>query len=97
MIEKVVDINPGSVTPLHLAARNGHLELCQFIMEKVEDQNPKAPRCGTTPLHLAAIKGHLNVCHYILGKVSDLNPKDANGPTPFFKATLYGYLTHVSL
>ena len=60
-------------------------------MEKVEDQNPKAPRCGTTPLHLAAIKGHLNVCHYIFSQVLDLNPKDANGSTPLFKVAMYGH------
>ena len=29
------------LSPLHLAALNGHLEVCKFIMSKIEDKNPR--------------------------------------------------------
>ena len=56
--------NPGNKnggTALHIAARKGHLEIYQFIMNKVEDKNPAANN-GITPLHLAAMKGYLEIC-----------------------------------
>ena len=43
----------GGLTPLHEAAGNGHLSLCKFIMENLEDKNPEDSD-GFTPLHLAA-------------------------------------------
>ena len=61
--------NPGNKnggTPLHIAARRGHLEVYQFIMGKVEDKNPAANN-GITLLHLAAMKGYLEICQIILG------------------------------
>ena len=40
-------------TPLHLAASNGHLDVCKHIMEKSANKNPRN-NDGETPLHLAA-------------------------------------------
>ena len=31
-------------TPLHLAASNGHLEICKFLYAEVEDINPKGKK-----------------------------------------------------
>ena len=43
-------------TPLHMAAMNGHLEVCKLV-RYVKDKNPR-DYAGNTPLHLAAIDGH---------------------------------------
>ena len=50
---------------LHLAAKNGQLELCQSIIDTAVDKNPKAWD-GWTPLHLAAMYGHFKICQLIL-------------------------------
>ena len=44
-------------TPLHWAAWNGNIYICQMIIENVVDKNPK-DNGGYTPLHIAAEKGH---------------------------------------
>ena len=67
-------------TPLHMAAMNGHHQVCKLIIETI-CQNPMPPRprydpknppsCdGTAPLHNAALNGHLQVCQVISGKCS---------------------------
>ena len=69
-------------TPLHLAAHNGHLAVCDFILQNAMDINPKDSE-GWTPLHSAAQKGHMEVYNFLLGKIEDKNPIDSHGITPF--------------
>ena len=60
------------MTPLHIAARYGHTEICQFIMINVKEKNPLNEN-RKTPLHLAAGSGHLAVCQLIGTYVKDLH------------------------
>ena len=48
------------IPPLHMAANNGHLEVCRAIMEKVENKNP-VDNNGQTPKEIAESRGHLMV------------------------------------
>ena len=88
-------------TPLHMAAMNGHHQVCKLIIETI-CQNPTPPRLmsdpknppsrdGTTPLHNAALKGHLQVCQVIVENVQDKNPKDRYRHTPFDYAVRDGH------
>lgn len=56
-------------TPFHLAAKNGHLEICQIIMANVEDKNP-INHDGETPSQLAAYHGHFSVMELIKSALS---------------------------
>ena len=71
------DINPKNgrpgMTPLHMAAKNGHIEICKIILDKIVDKNPK-DNSDWTPLHKAAGNGHVEVCKLILERVADKNP-----------------------
>ena len=71
MIIKRVDVknpkNRKKMTPLHYAAVNGHLDICQLIMKYVKNKNPKNQK-GETPYDLAAKKGHLKISEIISGK-----------------------------
>ena len=95
------NINPkkkdGS-TPLHKAAKNGHLEVCQYILPNVMVKNPKGRR-GETLLHTVA-KAHkstysknrdkkiqFEVYKCIAESVEDKNPPDKYGITPLHIAT----------
>ena len=75
--------NPADVlgfTPLHLAAQNGHMKICQLIIGNVADKNPKA--LGWTPLHFAAQKGQMEICQLILENIKEKNPANMCGQTP---------------
>ena len=61
------------VTPLHLAASDGHLEVCKLIMEKLTDKNPGTAH-EQTPFHWAARSGQLAVCKHMIENFSDKNP-----------------------
>ena len=53
--------------PLLMAATNGHLEICNLLIQKTKEKNPTAISVGgTTTLHFAAQNGHLNVCKLII-------------------------------
>jgi ankyrin repeat protein len=45
--------NNSSLTPLYGAAKNGHLKVCKYLMDHVDDKNP-VESTGTTPLHCVA-------------------------------------------
>ena len=36
----------GSVTPLHLASKNGYLSICKLILANILDKNPTASHNG---------------------------------------------------
>jgi ankyrin repeat protein len=51
-------------TPLHLAARGGHFEICKLLLEyraKVDEVD----NCGDTAFALAAVSGHEDVCRLL--------------------------------
>jgi len=80
----VQDKNPATndgKTPLHMAARRGHLDFCRVMLENVQDKNP-ADNHGLTPLHVAAEFGRLEIYHLIMDNVQDKNPARNNGKTP---------------
>ena len=91
---RIGDKNPMQtvgISALHMAAQEGHLEFCIFIMEKLENKNP-GDNDGDTPLHLAARDGHLKVCRAIIETVENKNPEDNDGWTPLHSAAQEGLL-----
>ena len=87
-------------TPLHFAANNGHLEICQLIMNNVDDKNPNANWAGeASPYHLAAEKGHVEVCKLFLETLTDKNPMDnwEKIGTPLHLAIEHGHFQILSV
>ena len=93
----------GLETPFYLAATHGHIELCQWIIEKLFEKYPDDIERRETLLHLpeysdkialfeAASNGHVAVCNLILAHVEDKNPKDTNGDTFLHIASREGEL-----
>ena len=89
-------------TPLHEAAKYGHLAAYQLIMENVKDKNPccryyqdiklgnslKPLNLNPTPLHLAAANGHLKMYKLIVQNVKYSRPLDSTGRTPLCYAQM---------
>ena len=92
------------LSPLHFAAKSGHLEAYKLIAKYRDDINPKSDSSEymgpgyykesvyKTPLHLAAWHGHLTICQFIVANVEDKNPKGWLEGTPFHSAAMQGHL-----
>ena len=76
--------------PLHKAALNGHLEICELIVKYLEDKNPRNKDC-VTPLQFAALSGHLAVCEHLLAPLGNKNPATNSGFTPLHAAAENGH------
>lgn len=77
------------LTPLHLAASNGHLQAVRILWSKgidldLEDKHNK------TPLHLAATQGHLDIVIFLLTKGAWSEAYDSQGTHPLHCAARNG-------
>ena len=81
------------MTPLHLSAQAGHLDITEMLLDYLIDSNPKDIR-GRTPLHYACMHGHLEIVKLfipIYAVHAELNPKDIYGLTPIKYASMTGH------
>ena len=84
------------VTPLHIAAGNGHLDMVKFFISKGMYVNVRDAD-KDTPLHAAAIHGHMDVAQFLITEGADVNAKNDNDATPLHYAVLYGHTEVVEL
>ena len=98
LLAEAEDKNPSDingVTPYHLAAKNGHLEICHLIClyqmtSHDGDINPPDNH-KFTPFHYAAAHGHLSICKFFIDNASNKNPKCDQGATPLHLSTANGH------
>ena len=76
-------------SPLHFAVGCGNLRMCNYIIARIKDKNPKG---GETPLHWSANRGQYEISKLILEHCTDKNPKDKKGKTPLHAAVRIGHL-----
>ncbi|KAJ1976251.1 hypothetical protein H4R33_006480 [Dimargaris cristalligena] len=77
-------------SPLHLAARAGHLDLVVFYLWLGLDPN-KAGQNLWTPLHEAMSWGHHNVTRQLITHGALLSAANVHGHTPLQLALLFGH------
>ncbi|KAI8643885.1 hypothetical protein BD408DRAFT_414043 [Parasitella parasitica] len=89
--------NAESLYPLHLAARQGHAELCRVLSQNKQDLD-KADKYNTwTPLFWAANDGHVDCVRILINAGCKVNAKDENGKTALYYAAWEGHMDCVQL
>jgi uncharacterized protein len=77
----------GGMSALHLAARQGHTDVVDALLDAGADVNQRATGDQTTPLLIAIINGHFDLAKQLLDKGADPNLAQAtNGVTPLYAA-----------
>lgn len=81
----------GAFTPLHFAARNGHLKAAEALLNSGADINYPHPEHGSALL-IAIAGGHEELASFLLKKGADPNVTDTWGATPLHYALHKGFL-----
>jgi ankyrin repeat protein len=68
-------------TSLHLASKNGHVEVAEMLLDRGVDANAR-DNDSTIPLHFASQGGHLKIVRMLLDHCADVNVRDKNDKTP---------------
>ena len=64
------------------AAKDGHLEIVQFLLESGADVHPEKAPEGVLPIHFATLWGNKKVVELLIAKGADINVPDDDGLTP---------------
>ncbi len=76
----------GGLTPLLLAAREGHRDPALVLLDEGADINQRSAADGTTPLLLAMINGHFDLAMEIFARGADPTLASEAGATPLYAA-----------
>lgn len=78
-------------TPLHYAAREGHLDVCELLLSLGADVNATTTSGGATALHRAAFTGQLRIVQLLLQAGAAPAAQDTDGQTALHKAEQQGH------
>ncbi|KAG8186858.1 hypothetical protein JTE90_024104 [Oedothorax gibbosus] len=76
--------------PIHIAARDGHLDIVKFYLEKKIKLNDLG-NLGQSLLHYAVQGGQLEIVKYLISQNMDVNLSDENQAKPLHLAAQNGY------
>ncbi len=74
---------------LHIAAKNGEIEVVKSLLRDGADIDAKH-RSGETPLYMAALCGGEEVVKFLVMKGADIEAEDTDGYTPLMCASVAG-------
>ena len=89
--EHVNDRGGRGVTPMHVAARAGHVDILSILHEHGADLEGRVIN-GQSPLHRALMGEKLEAAKCLLDYGADINARTDDGRTPLYQAAYYGKL-----
>ncbi len=84
------------MTPMHMAARNGHVECIELLNQLKADVN-KCDGCGRSPIYVAAERGQTQCVHLLYQLRADVNMCDGTGRSPVLAAAQRGHAACIQL
>lgn len=72
-------INRQGMTPLHIAAEMGHIEIVKYLIDKGADPEIRNRGDNNTPLDLALAAGNLKIVKYLVAAGANPNTTDNQG------------------
>ncbi|XP_065649241.1 transient receptor potential cation channel subfamily A member 1 homolog isoform X5 [Hydra vulgaris] len=91
------EINKYGMTPLHIAAKEGHDNIVQTLLSLGACIDAKCHE-SLTPLHLAAKNGHFRIVQLLLSNVLSIaNDVDDSSNTPLHLAAMEGHVKIVEM
>lgn len=73
-------------TPLHYAARKGHVDICKILLQNGALIDAKTNSGQATPLHKAAAAGKIESIKFLIHSGACVDEQDADGQTILHKA-----------
>ncbi|QRM29954.1 ankyrin repeat domain-containing protein [Microvirga sp. VF16] len=83
-------------TPLHIAARQGHVGTARLPLTNGTDVNARATN-KMTPLHHAILNNKTEMARMLLDYHADIEAESSNGGTPMYFAASYGVTGMIEL
>ena len=74
----------GGMTPVHFAARQGHIAAVTALLDSGVDVNTVTASDKSSPLLIATINGHFDLAKALLERGADPNLAAENGATPLY-------------
>jgi ankyrin repeat protein len=90
--ERGVDVNfqSSGITSLHLASRNGHFDVVEFLVKKGAEVNKQEDKTLLTALHYAARRGFLKIIKFLIDNGANSNLRDKQGKSCLHYSVIFG-------
>ena len=88
--------NSNGLTSLHLASKEGHVDVVSFLLENKIDVN-QATKRGNTAIHIASLAGQFEIAKLLIDAGANVNCQAQCGFTPLYMAAQEGHQAIVGL
>ena len=88
--EHINDRGGDAVTPMHVAAATGHIDVLSLLLEHGADTEVR-DRYGVTPLYRTSREGQIEAGRFLLDRGADINARGNTGATPLSGALYEGH------